>query len=79
MAQQPGDFKEIGFFAQLLDGIASISQNRVLAVDVGDLRFALRSGQEARIERDPAIVVQRGYHDAVRACRGLDHRQGEVL
>ena len=40
VTQQPSDFKEVGLLAQLLDRIATIAQNRVLAVDVRDFRFA---------------------------------------
>ena len=79
VTQQPSDFKEVGLLAQLLDRIAAIAQNRVLAVDVRDFRFALRGGEETGVECDPAIIAQRGHHDAVRARRGFDHRQGEVL
>ncbi len=79
VAQQPCDLKEIRLLAQLLDRVSAVAQNRVLAVDVGDFRFALRGRQKSGVKRDPAIITQRGYHDAVRACRGFDHRQGEVF
>lgn len=64
VTQQPSDFKEVGLLAQLLDRIATIAQNRVLAVDVRDFRFALRGGEETGVECDPAIIAQRGHHDA---------------
>ena len=79
MTQQPGDLKEIGLLTQLLDRVPAVAQDRVLAVDVRDFRFALRSRQETRVECDPAVVAQRGHHDAVRTRRGFDHRQGEVF
>ena len=59
VAQQPCDLKEVGLLAQLLDRVSTVAQNRVLAVDVGDFRFALRGRQKSGVKRDPAIITQR--------------------
>ena len=50
-----------------------VAQDRMLAVDVGDLRLALRGRQESGIERNPFVVAQRGHDDAV-GSRNRDHR-----
>ncbi|WP_459252826.1 hypothetical protein [Bifidobacterium longum] len=38
----------------------------MLAVDVGDFRFALCGGEESGIERYPAVIAQLGNDDAIR-------------
>ena len=71
VAQQPRHLQKIGVLAQLLDGVTAVAQNRMLAVDVGDFRFALRGGEESGIKRYPAIVAQFGNDDAIRPCTCL--------
>ena len=79
VAQQPRDLKEVGTFAQLFDRIAAVPQDRMLAVDVGDLRLALRGRQESWIERHPIVVAQRRHDDAVRPRARLHDRQFELI
>ena len=38
--QQVADLQEVGFLGQLLNGIAAIQQDALVAVDVGDLALA---------------------------------------
>ena len=79
MTQQPRHFQKIGVFAQLLDGVATIAQNRMLAIDVGDFRFALCGGEESGVERHPAVITQLGNDDAVWSRTCLHHRQVELV
>ena len=79
MAQQPRHFQKIGVLAQLLDGVATVAQNRMLAVDVGDFRFALCSGEESGVERYPAVITQLGNDDAIRPRTSLHHGQVELV
>ena len=79
VAQQPRHFQKIGVLAQLLDGVATVAQNRMLAVDVGDFRFALCSGEESGVERYPAVIAQLGNDDAIRPRTSLHHGQVELV
>ncbi len=48
--QQVAGFQVVGFLGQLLDRIATMQQDALVTVDVGDLGFARGGGHEARIE-----------------------------
>ena len=66
--QQVRRLEEIGFRRELLDRVAPVQQDPVVAVDVGDLALARRRGHEARVEReDPMVLVNAADVDAVRA------------
>ena len=47
--QQIAGLEEVAMLGQLLDRIAAIEQNALVAIDIGDLRFAARGRGEARI------------------------------
>ena len=72
--QQVRDLEEGGLLGELLDGIAAVTQDPGVAVDVRDRAFARRGVHEAGIDRDQAGVAhERGDRDAVVAHgRALD-------
>ena len=47
--QQIADFQEVGMLGQLVDRIAAIEQNALVAVDEGDVALAARGRGEAGI------------------------------
>jgi hypothetical protein len=65
--QQMAGLEEIGARRELLDGIASIQELALVAVDVRDRRAARRGRQEARVVRELArLAVQRADVDDFR-------------
>jgi hypothetical protein len=54
--QQVGGLEEIGLGRELLDRVAAVQQDAVVAVDVGDLALAGRGRHEARVEREERRV-----------------------
>lgn len=70
--------KKIGVLTQLLDRVAAVAQNRMLAVDIRNLRLALGSGQESGVKRHPAVIAQLGNNNAIRPRTRLHHRQVEL-
>ena len=74
--QQVADFQEIALLGQLLDRIAAIEQDALVAVDIGDLRFAAAGRGEARIEGEMAEVgVELADVDDSRTDRPVEQRQ----
>ena len=60
VVQQIGHLQEVGLFRQLLDRVAPVAQNALVAVYIGDRAVATRRGHEARIEcKHLALTVQR--------------------
>jgi hypothetical protein len=57
--QQPGDFKEVALFRQLLDRIAAIQQFALVAVDESDLRLAAGGRQEAGVVGEQPVLAPR--------------------
>ena len=56
--QQIGGLDEVAMFRQLLDRIAAIEQNALIAIDIGDLRFAAcRRGIARIIGEDVRVLV----------------------
>ena len=56
---QVGRFEVVAFFGQLLDRIAAIEQDALVAVDVGDRAAAVRGVHERRVVRHQPEVVGR--------------------
>ena len=52
MQQQIADFKEVRILGELVDGVAAIKQNALVAVDEGDVAFA------AAVEVKPGSYVK---------------------
>ncbi|MNG08856.1 hypothetical protein D3C84_922430 [compost metagenome] len=52
--QQVTGFQVVRLFCELLDGVAAVQQNALIAIDVGDLRLARGGGHEARVESETA-------------------------
>ena len=55
--QQPGDLEEARLFRELLDRIAAIAKDSLVAVDVGDGRAARRGVHERRIVSHHAEII----------------------
>ena len=51
MDKEVRDLEEGGLLRQLIDGVTAIAQDALIAVDVGDRRFARRGIHEARVHR----------------------------
>src|SRR5665648_121173 len=80
--EQVCDLKEGRVLGQLLDRVAAVEQDALVAVDVGDVRGAWRGVHEAGVDRDKAgLLEQGGDHDAVVAGRGRQagQVQGQVI
>ena len=76
VVEQVAGFEEVAVFGQLLDRVAAIEQNALVAVDVGDLGFAGRRRGEAGIEGEgPGLGIELGDVDHVRADGSGFHRQ----
>ncbi len=73
--QQVADFEEVAVFGQLFDRIAAMQQDALVAVDIGDLRFARCSRCEARIVgKLTRLLVERADIDHIRTDRPGSHR-----
>src|SRR3546814_7271188 len=72
--QQVGDLEEVRVSGQLFDRVAAIQQHALVAVDVGDGRFARGGGAETRVVGEAAgFLRQPGDVDAgVAKGAGLD-------
>ena len=72
--QQIAGFEVVALGGELLDGVATIEQFTLVAVDVGDTRLARRSGQEARVIGEFAgFGIQRTDIDHVRTHRAAQN------
>src|SRR5665648_367763 len=73
---------ELPKYGQLLDRVAAVEQDALVAVDVGDVRGAGRGVHEAGVDRDQTgLLEQGGDHDAVVAGGGRQAGQvhGHVI
>ncbi len=74
--QQVAGFQEVAVGGQLLDGVATVQQLALVAIDVGDGRLARRGGQEARVVGEHArLAVQLADVDHIRADIALVNGQ----
>ncbi len=77
--QQVAGLEEVAVLGQLLDRIAAIEQHALVAVDVGDLRFAARRRREAGIEGEHAgLAVERADVDHGRPDAAGFHLRFEI-
>ena len=78
--QQVADLQEIAVLGQLLDRIAAIEQDALVAVDVGDVGFAARGRGEAGIVgEDAGLAVELADVDHIRPDRAVENRELAVL
>ena len=74
--QQIAGLDEIAVLGELIDRIAAIEQDALVAVDEGDLRLAARRRGEARVVGEAAgVLVERVDVDHIGAQRALADRQ----
>jgi len=74
--QQIADFQKRAFFRQLVDRVATILENTLITIDVGDVAGATRGRHEARVIReDLVIAIQRSYFDGWRSDPAFAYRQ----
>src|SRR4029078_15784 len=74
--QQIAGLDKAAVFGELIDRVAAIEQDALVAVDDSDLRFAARRGRKARIVSEaPGVLVKRVDVDHVGAQRALADRQ----
>src|SRR4029079_17018922 len=74
--QQIAGLDKAAVFGELIDRVAAIEQDALVAVDESDLRFAARRGRKARIVSEaPGVLVKRIDVDHVGAQRALADRQ----
>jgi len=64
--QQIAGFEVVGFFRQLLDRVATMQQDALVAIDVGDLGLARGGRHEAGIEGETTRGGQASYVNYVR-------------
>jgi hypothetical protein len=80
MQQEVADLQEARLFGQLLDGIAAVEQDALVAIDKRDLAFARGCRGEARVEREAVRVgVELADVDDLGTKRTLQDRQIERL
>ena len=73
---QVGDLEERAVLGQLLDRVAAMQQDALVAVDVGDLGAAARGRGEAGIVGEhPGLAIELADVDDVRAERALEDRE----
>ena len=78
--QQVAGLEEVAVLGELLDRIAAIEQDALVAVDIGDLGFAARGRGEARIVGEHAgLAVELADVDDARADRAGYDRQIDSL
>ncbi len=77
--QQVGSFEKIRLFRQLLDGVAAVKENAVLAVDIGDFADASGRGGETGIISEITLAEKRGNIDDRLPESGVVHVQFEGL
>jgi hypothetical protein len=74
--QQVANFEEVAMLGELLDRIAAVEQDALVAVDIGDRRAAARGREKARVVGEPAgLAVQRADVDHVGAGGPVQHRK----
>ena len=79
MEQQVGDFHEARMLGQLVDRIAAVEQDALVAVDIGDRALAAGGRGEAGIVGEHAgLAVELADVDDVGADRAFEHRIGVV-
>jgi len=73
---QVADVHEVAIDGQLFDRVAAVQQLALVAVDVGDARFASRGRHETGVEREHArLAVQLADVDHIRTDRALVDRE----
>ena len=78
--EQVGDLDEGRLLGQLVDRVAAVAQDALVAVDVGDGALARRRVDEADVVGDePGLLQQRADTEAVVAVDGVDAGEGEFL
>ena len=78
--QQVGHLHEGGVLGEVLDGVAAVAQDALVAVDERDGRLGVRRVHEARVVGDVAGLLQeRGDVDAVVALCGVLDAQVQAL
>ena len=78
--QQVAGLQEVAVLGELLDRIAAIEQDALVAVDIGDLGFAARRRREAGVVGEhAALVVELGDVQHVRADRAVVDRKIPIL
>ena len=78
--QQVAGLQEVAVLGQLLDRIAAIEQDALVAVDIGDLGLAARRRGEAGVVGEhAALAVELGDVEHVRADRAVVDREIPVL
>src|SRR6185436_11136709 len=78
--QQVADLEEIAVLRQLLDRVAAVEQDPLVAVDVGDGRAAARGGEESRVVGEGArLAVEGADVDHVGSDAPGQHRKFEGL
>ena len=76
---QVGDLEERAVLGQILDRVAAMQQDALVAVDEGDLRAAAGGRGEAGVVGEhPGLAVELADVDDVRAERALEHREIDV-
>ena len=75
--EQVGDLEERGLAGQLLDRVAAVAQDALVAVDVRDLGLARGGVHEAGVHGDQAGVAQQGRDDDAVVAVGGRH-DGQV-
>jgi len=74
--EQPGRLEEARVLGDLLDRVAAIAEDALLAVDEGDRRAGGRRVDEPRVERgEPGLAGEGGDVDAGRTVGGLQDRE----
>ena len=74
--QQIGDLDEVRILRELVDRIAAIEQDALVAVDEGDFRFAAGGGGVAGVESEGAgLFVEGSDIDHIRPVGRLENRQ----
>ncbi len=63
--QQVAGFQVVRFFSQLLDRVAAVQQDAVVAVDIGDFRLARGGRHETWVEGETARGRQAPYVDYI--------------
>jgi hypothetical protein len=78
--QEIAGLQEIAVLGELLDRVATIEQDPVLAIDIGDLRLAASRRGEARIVgEDVGPIVERRYVEHTRPDGAFVDGKLEVL
>jgi hypothetical protein len=63
-------FQIIAFFRDLLDGIAAVTQNTLVAIDISDFALAGGGVHETRVVTDQAVIVSNLDLEQIRGSDG---------